>query len=65
MSRFDNWDQNVVDELGLVISQQFEILTRSRNSGFDNLSNDQYNRYVSKFISQFQVFQSYVLPLCI
>jgi hypothetical protein len=60
-NRFDNWNQNVVDQLGLVISQQFDILTRSRNNGFDNLSNDQYNRFVSKFISQFEVFQSYVV----
>ncbi|KAG8819626.1 hypothetical protein FRC19_009636 [Serendipita sp. 401] len=57
-NRFDNWDINVVNQLARIIAQQFGILSRAGNRGFDRLDNDNFNRFISKFIQQFQIFQS-------
>lgn len=56
-SRFDNWDINVVNQLALIIAQQFGVLSRAGNRGFDRIDSRQFNAFVERFVQQFQVFQ--------
>lgn len=61
INRFDHWDITVVEQLSLVISQQYDVLGRSSNHGFQELDNLVFNEFVTEFISHFQVFQRYVI----
>ncbi|KAG8812244.1 hypothetical protein FRC17_002125 [Serendipita sp. 399] len=57
-NRFDNWDIVIVNQLARVIAQQFAILSRAGNRGFDNIDNGRFDQFVSKFVQHFQIFQA-------
>ncbi|PVF99753.1 hypothetical protein CPB86DRAFT_275292 [Serendipita vermifera] len=60
-NRFNLWDQAVINHLGLLIAQQYDLLSRIGHGGFNQLDVVNFDAFVNKFVQQFQVFQAFQL----
>jgi len=57
--KFRNWDDDNIDQLLIILIQQYEILSRYGNGRFRDTDNDRYERFAERFLRQFDSFENY------